>query len=158
MLRSPLDMLTRLVTKPERLVCGIMSGTSVDAIDIAIARIHGSGTSTRIELLQFNETLYAEEFQNRIFANSEVSSSNVNDICLLHTALAHVYAAAVRESCQSIGIEVEDLDLIGMHGQTLRHLPEPMEIAGYRIRSTLQIGSASTLSTLLRVPVVLFRN
>ncbi len=154
MQRSPLDTLTRLVTRPERLVCGIMSGTSVDAIDIAIARIRGSGPTTSIELLHFSETLYSEEFQNRIFASSEVSSSNVNDICVLHTALAHVYASAVQEGCQAIGIDPSDLDLIGMHGQTVRHLPDLMEIGGYRVRSSLQIGSASTLATLLQLPVV----
>lgn len=154
MQRSPLDTLTRIVTKGDRLVCGIMSGTSVDAIDIAIARIHGSGTATSIELLHFSETLYAEEVQNRIFASSEASSSNVNDICVLHTALAHVYASAVHAGCQAIGITAEDLDLIGMHGQTIRHLPDLIEIGGYRFRSSLQIGSAPTLATLLQTPVV----
>jgi anhydro-N-acetylmuramic acid kinase len=154
MQRSPLDILTRLVTKPNRLICGIMTGTSVDAIDIAIARIHGGGTATRLELLHFSETLFTEELQNRIFANSEVASSNVNDICLLHTGLAHVYAAAVKNSCQTLGIEVGDLDLIGMHGQTIRHLPGAIDIGGFEIRSTLQIGSGSTLATLLQLPVV----
>ncbi|MDX9759781.1 MAG: anhydro-N-acetylmuramic acid kinase [Bacteroidota bacterium] len=154
MIRSPLDILTRAVTKPSRLVCGIMSGTSVDAVDVAIARVHGGGTSLRLEPLHFHETLYAEELQHRIFANCEMASSNVNDICLLHTALAEVYADAVRALCHEHGIDVGDIDLIGMHGQTLRHLPDAMDFAGYSIRSTLQIGSGSTLATLLRVPVV----
>jgi len=151
---SPLDILTRLITKPERLVCGIMSGTSVDAIDVALVRIRGGGASTRITLLHFREILYAEELQNRIFANAEVASSNVNDICLLHAALSHAYAAAVHETCRSAGIDPTELDLIGMHGQTLRHLPEPMTIAGFRFRSSLQIGNAPMLATLLDTPVV----
>ncbi len=154
MQRTPLDILTRLVTASDRLVGGIMSGTSVNGIDVALVRIRGGGLHTKTELLHFREMLFAEELQTRIFANSEVSSSNVNDICLLHAALSHAYAAAVEETCRAAGIGVEELDLIGMHGQTLRHLPEPMEIAGSSIRSSLQIGSGPMLATLLDVPVV----
>lgn len=152
--RSPLDILTRLVTKPSRIVCGIMSGTSVDAVDVILARIEGSGASMRVEQLHYTETLYPEELQQRIFNNCEVASSNVNDICLLHTALAHVYADAVRALCQESGVALTEIDLVGMHGQTLRHLPELLDIAGYGIRSTLQAGSGPTLATLLQLPVV----
>jgi anhydro-N-acetylmuramic acid kinase len=152
--RSPLDMLTRLVTKPVRLVCGIMSGTSVDAVDVVLARLRGSGTALEIEQLHYTETLYSEELQQRIFNNCEVASSNVNDICILHTAIAHTYADAVRDACRERGIVLEEVDLIGMHGQTLRHLPDAIDIAGQGIRSTLQIGSGPTLATLLQVPVV----
>lgn len=154
MSRSPLDILTRAVTKPSRLVCGIMSGTSVDAVDVVLARLHGSGLSLTVEPLHYAETLYAEELQHRIFSNCEVASSNVNDICLLHTALAHVYADAVLAICRESGTAIEDIDLIGMHGQTLRHLPEAVDIGGYAIRSTLQVASGPTLASLLGVPVV----
>jgi anhydro-N-acetylmuramic acid kinase len=131
-----------------------MSGTSVDAVDVAITRVHGGGETARVELLHFTETLYSEELQNRIFANSEITSSNVNDICLLHSTLAHVYAAAVRACAREAGMEVSEIDLVGMHGQTLRHLPGQVNIGGQQVRSTLQIGSGPTLATLLQVPVV----
>lgn len=152
--RTPLDILTRLVTKPARLVCGIMSGTSVDAVDVVLARIEGSGLSLVAQPLHFSETLYSEELQHRIFDNCEVASSNINEICQLHVALAHVYADAVRALCHEGGVAIEDVDLVGMHGQTLRHLPGAVDIAGYAIRSTLQAGSGPTLATLLQVPVV----
>ena len=60
MTRSPLDILTRLVTKRERIVCGIMSGTSVDAVDVALTRIRGGGESVSLELLHYSQTLYSE--------------------------------------------------------------------------------------------------
>lgn len=154
MSRSPLDILTRLVTKPSRLVCGIMSGTSVDAVDVVLARIEGSGPSLRVEQLHYSETLYSEDLQQRIFHNCEVASSNINDICLLHVVLAQVYADAVRDLCREGGVALEDVDLVGMHGQTLRHLPEAVDLVGYHVRSTFQAGSGPTLATLLRLPVV----
>ena len=154
MQRSPLDILTRLVTMPRRLVCGIMSGTSVNGIDAALVRMRGEGRHSEAELLHYREVLFAEELQTRIFANSEVASSNVNDICLLHAALSHAYAAAVQETCHSAGIDPGEIDLVGLHGQTLRHLPEPMQIAGSSVRSSLQAGSGPMLATLLNTPVV----
>jgi len=152
--KSPLDILTHLVTAPERLIAGIMSGTSVDAIDVALVKIRGSGEHLELELVHYTETLFAEEMQQRIFANAEVSSSNVNDICLLHTALAHVYSDALRATCMEAGIDPCSLHLVGMHGQTIRHLPNAMDLAGLSIRSSLQIGSATTLAALSGIPVV----
>ncbi len=154
MARSPLDLLTRLTTKPERLVCGLMSGTSVDAVDVALVRIRGGGPGSHVELLHYAETLYPEEIQQRIFANAEVSTSNVDDICLLHSAVAHVYADAVSQLCNEAGVALQDIDLIGMHGQTLRHLPDKIGIGRHAVRSTLQIGNGATLASLLGVPVV----
>lgn len=154
MTETPLAILTRMITQPSRVVCGLMSGTSVDAVDVVLTRIHGGGDTARVEQLHYIEVLFAEELQQRIFNNCEVASSNVNDICVLNIALAHIYADAVRTACREGGIPLEDIDLIGMHGQTLRHLPEAMEIAGYQIRSTFQAGSGSTLATLLQCPVV----
>lgn len=154
MQRSPLEILTRLVTTRERLVCGIMSGTSLDGVDVALVRVSGAGTSTRVTLEGYSETLYPEEIQQRIFDNSEASSSSVDDICLLHTGLAYVYADAVRQLCVEKGITPRDIDLIGLHGQTLRHLPQALELGPHTLRSTFQAGSGSTLATLLGVPVV----
>lgn len=151
---TPLELLTRLVTAPERIVAGIMTGTSVDAVDVALVRTYGSDERLRIDLLHYSETLFAEELQQRVFANMEVSSSNVNDLCLLHAALGYAFADAVREACSSADIDVSEIQLVGMHGQTMRHLPEPMELAGVPLRSTLQLGSAPILATLLDVPVV----
>jgi len=131
-----------------------MSGTSVDAIDVVLVRVTGAGEQSVVEILHFLEVLFPEEIQQMVFTNAEVTSSNVNDICLLHTTLAFVYADAVRQVCNVAGIAVEAIDLVGMHGQTIHHLPEKIKVASYHVRSTLQIGSGPTLSKLLGVPVV----
>jgi anhydro-N-acetylmuramic acid kinase len=154
MTRSPLDILQRLVTKNERLVCGVMSGTSVDAVDVALVRLRGGGPGTALHLVHAHETLFPEELQDMIFANSEPSRSTVSDICVLHSALAHLYADAIREACGAAGIALADIDLVGLHGQTIHHMPEPTQAGPYDVRSSLQIGSGPTLAALLGVPVV----
>ena len=152
--RSPLDILTSIATKDSRLLCGVMSGTSVDAIDVAIVRIRGGGNATKLELLHYSETLFPEEIQQLVFANAEVSSSNVYDLCLLHTAISHAYAEAIRQTCTEAGMDVRQLDLVGMHGQTMHHIPAAASIGGHVIRATMQAGSGPTLAILLGVPVL----
>ena len=151
---SPLHILTSLATKERLLICGIMSGTSVDAVDVALVSIQGSGTDTALRLLHYAETLYAEEVQQRIFDNMDASTSNVYDICVLDAVLARTYADAVSQTCADAGLSLRDIDLVGMHGQTLHHLPTPVQNGPYSIRSTFQAGSGSMLAALLGMPVV----
>jgi len=151
---APHEILARLTQQPSRLVCGLMSGTSVDAVDAALVRISGSGTDTRAELVQAHELPFPDEARDMILNNAEVSTSTVSDVCVLRTLLAKLYAQAVRECCEKAAIEPSAIDLVGMHGQTLYHLPEPLEIAGYDIRSTFQCGNAPALAHELGVPVV----
>jgi anhydro-N-acetylmuramic acid kinase len=146
--------MTSLLVKESRLVCGLMSGTSVDGIDAALVEVHGGGPSTRIKVAGFSETVFPEEIQTLILANSETASSNVQDICVLNALLAQLYADCIHELCVECGIPLASVDLIGMHGQTLRHVPDPMQVAGYSARGTLQIGSGTTLAALLQTPVV----
>jgi anhydro-N-acetylmuramic acid kinase len=68
--------------------------------------------------------------------------------------LAALYADAVDRVLDEAGRDRAALDLVGSHGQTVQHLPEPADCAGEDVRATLQIGNPSTLATRLGVPVV----
>jgi anhydro-N-acetylmuramic acid kinase len=52
------------------------------------------------------------------------------------------------------GVRLEDLDLVGCHGQTVRHHPQPSAFAGGMVASSFQIGNGSALAADLGVPVV----
>jgi anhydro-N-acetylmuramic acid kinase len=151
---SPLDQLTRLATKKSLFVCGIMSGTSLDAIDVALVDIHGGGKGTSLSVRHFSEVLFPEEIREMILANSVASTSNVSELCVLNGALARLYAEAVQQACAEGGIDIHTIDLIGTHGQTVQHLPMPMTISGRDIRSTLQLGNGSMLAAMLGIPVI----
>ena len=81
-------------------------------------------------------------------------SVSVGTLSQLNVRLAHEYAQAVRNAAEMAGKLVEDLDLVGSHGQTVAHMPDGDQCAGISIRSTLQIGDPSVLANLLKVPVV----
>ncbi|MDZ4701103.1 MAG: anhydro-N-acetylmuramic acid kinase [Rhodothermales bacterium] len=139
---------------PVRLVAGVMSGTSLDGVDVAIARLAGSGRGMTIELAAFSSIPYPTPLRDLLLANSAPETSSVRHLSQLNVRLAHVYAAAIRTALERMELKPADLDLIGLHGQTVHHVPDAEDCAGVPTRSTLQIGDGSTLANLLGVPVV----
>lgn len=123
--------------KERRLVAGLMSGTSLDGIDVALVRIEGCGIHARLEQVAFKTVCYDPAFRQMIQAACRRETSNVEMICSLNFALGQRFADAVTEVCQENGVDVSDLDLIGSHGQTIWHQPG---------KSTLQIGEAAIIA------------
>jgi anhydro-N-acetylmuramic acid kinase len=131
-----------------------MSGTSLDGVDAALARIAGSGPALDVEQEAFVHLPYPEALQSLLHRNSTPEHSSVDELARLHVRLASLYAEAVDRVLDEAGRDREGLDLVGCHGQTVQHLPDPADCAGEDVRATLQIGNPSTLANQLGVPVV----
>jgi anhydro-N-acetylmuramic acid kinase len=146
--------LRRLLDRPERTVAGLMSGTSLDGVDAAVVRLSGSGRGLRVETLGFVSVPYEPPLRAALRDAAEVATSNVRDLALLHVVLAHRFADAVEAALARAGLDAAALDLVGSHGQTVHHLPEPAAVGGATARATLQIGDAAVLAARLGAPVV----
>ncbi|NBC17400.1 MAG: anhydro-N-acetylmuramic acid kinase [Bacteroidetes bacterium] len=131
-----------------------MSGTSLDGVDAVIARLDGSGRTLQIEQEAFIHVPYPEALRDLLLGNSVPDSSSVRDLSQLNVRLAHIYAEAVRRAARAAAVDLEDIDLVGSHGQTVHHVPQAADCAGQAVTSTLQLGSPSVLATLLGLPVV----
>jgi anhydro-N-acetylmuramic acid kinase len=131
-----------------------MSGTSVDGVDVAIVEIEGNWIDTKIKLIGFMEYPYPPGLKEVILGNSVKESSNVYDISQLNFLIPKIYSEAVFELLTKLNMSADEIDLIGSHGQTIHHVPEPVEIFGKRISSTLQIGDPSVLAKLTGVTTV----
>ena len=143
-----------LLEKEKKYVVGLMSGTSLDGVDAALVEIEGSWIETEINLMGFIEFPFPPGLKECLLNNSMRETSNVEEICRLNFLLPHIYAQAVEELCRQTDFPIENIDLIGTHGQTIQHLPEKKEMFGFEISSTLQIGDPSVLSKLLNKIVV----
>lgn len=131
-----------------------MSGTSLDGVDAVLAQLEESGTELEMEQIAFTHTPYPDPLQSLLQKNSTPSSSSLQDLCRLNVRLANLYAGAVERVLASAGTALDSLDLVGSHGQTVQHLPEPVECVGEQVRASLQIGDPATVANLLGVPVV----
>jgi anhydro-N-acetylmuramic acid kinase len=126
-------------------VAGIMSGTSLDGIDVAIVEITGTKFSRRVEVLAVRTTEYPRLVREALFAISNTITHTAS-VSRLNFLLGELYADAFLATCSENGIDPKSVGLIGMHGQTIFHEGDPVEYLGHRVASTLQIGEAAVVA------------
>lgn len=124
-------------------VAGVMSGTSLDGIDVALVHIEGSGVGSKVELIHFTTVPFSNDIKNEIQQVLSIENSNVQLICSLNFKLGLCFAKAVKEVCNEANFPLGQLDLIGSHGQTIYHQPKQ---DGNMISSTLQIGEPAVIA------------
>jgi len=143
-----MQRLAQMRTKHERLVIGLNSGTSADAIDAALVRFCGAGRELRHEMLFVREHPWPENLRRALL---DPLSLTVSDLARLHHETALHFAAAARELLSAAGVSPASVDLIGSHGQTVAHLParEPGQHT-----ATLQIGDLDVIAERTGLPVI----
>lgn len=141
----------QLMKKEEKLIIGLMSGTSVDGIDVALIKVNGNGLHTTYSLIYFLTFPYPDNVRKEIFEIFQPESSSVDRICSMNFTLGHLFSSAVEQLLKEANISKDEIDLIGSHGQTFYHIPENN---GKLVKSTLQLGEASVLCERIGCPVV----
>ena len=144
--------LAALLRTPERVVVGLMSGTSLDGVDAAVVRLSGSGRGLRFRVLGFATLPLGDALREAVRAAAE-DAAPPSALARLHVRLAHAFADAAEAALEAAGLPANALDLAGSHGQTVQHLPQPAPLAGHDVAVTLQIGDAAALAQRLGCPV-----
>lgn len=135
-----LAKLCRIAAQPSRLIIGLMSGTSMDGLDIALCRFSGSGMSTRVELLEFETQPFEASLQaevRQVFAKREI---DFQQLCLLNPKLGLLHGQMVNAAIARWGLAPGQVDLIASHGQTVFHAPRRQHRLADYPNATLQIG------------------
>jgi len=133
--------LQSIATKEVKYVIGLMSGTSVDGIDAALVKISGNSVDTKVEEIAFKNYPYSAPIKERIF--HLFNDATARDICHMNFLLGNLFAEAALDITNRAGLD--SVDLIGSHGQTIYHIPEPID-ADYPIKSTMQIGEGAVIA------------
>ena len=131
--------------KPQ-LFIGLISGTSVDGIDVAITDF----SSERPQLVAFDCHPINPDLASDIHAlcadetllPADVKNPN-HSIARVDLALGEVYAQAITETLAKAALSAADIVAIGNHGQTVRHQPPQRSAAEQPVRHgfSIQIGS-----------------
>ena len=119
-----------------------MSGTSADGVDAAVVDVGRK----RIELLAFQTFAYSPKLRSAVLDICRVETARVDEICHLNFVLGEVFADAVLKLSRKAELPLASIDLIGSHGQTIRHLPRPRRFGRRAVRSTLQIAEPSVIA------------
>jgi anhydro-N-acetylmuramic acid kinase len=138
------NIFAKLAAKKKLRVAGLMSGTSADGVDVAIADIGPD----KANVLAFDTFPYPTPLRQAIFRLFRPETSHVDDICHMNFVLGEVFADALFRLAKRSRIGMKTIDLVGSHGQTIYHSPSGREgpVGKGLVRSTLQIGEPSIIA------------
>lgn len=121
----------------QQLFIGLMSGTSVDGIDVALVDF-GCMPPTLIHAMG---QPFAAELQQSIHRTiQQPNKISLDSFGALDVALGHAYADAVLKLLAVTQLEAKDITAIGNHGQTIRHQPDS------ELPFSLQIGDNNIIA------------
>lgn len=141
-----LQTLFAVAQKEQRKIIGLMSGTSVDGLDIALCTISGHGSETEVELSAFETIPYNPTFKAEIKSVFSKKEVDLEKLCLLNPWIALQQAAMINTFLKNRHLTKEDVDLIASHGQTIYHAPKAQHQKKNFGNATLQIGDGDHMA------------
>jgi len=134
------------MSRKPMLVLGMMSGTSADGIDVALARVSGAPPKLNAKLLGHTSSKFPPAIRREILRVAEQHPIAAGDFSQLHFRLGKLFADAALAACHKFRVSPKRIALIGSHGQTVFHQGRPVACFGSRTASTLQIGEPSVIA------------
>lgn len=141
-----LSRLLAVAQQPSRRIIGLMSGTSLDGLDVALCRCTGHGAALQVAMEQFVTVPYEAAFQARLRAVSQ-PRVDLEEVVLLHAEVGRRHAATVLACLTGWGVGPAEVDVLASHGQTIWHAPRHQHgRAAFPHHATLQIGDGDHLA------------
>ncbi len=136
------------------LVLGMMSGTSADGIDVALARISGAPPNLKAKLLGHTSANFPPALRGEILRVAEQQPISAGELSQLNFRLGELFADAALSACRTFRVPPSRVALIGSHGQTIFHQGCPIPYFGSPTASTLQIGEPSVIAARIGITTV----
>ena len=141
-----IEKLYAVSAKQQRNIIGLMSGTSLDGLDVALCTIEGYGIETKLTLKRFTTVSYNEDFKTEVKNVFSKEVVNLQKLCLLNEWIAKQHAEMVNACLKKWDIAAAEIDLIASHGQTIYHAPLSLHGLQKFGNGTLQIGDGDHLA------------
>lgn len=126
------------------LYIGVMSGTSMDAIDVVVVDFSGNQTAD----LAYRSDPIPEQIRRQLLTLQAISSNELDLAARMDRQLARLIAQSIQSLLKDSGLSPQQITAIGSHGQTLRHEPELTD------SYTIQIGDPNTIAELTKITTV----
>ncbi|MEO7766652.1 MAG: anhydro-N-acetylmuramic acid kinase, partial [Ferruginibacter sp.] len=145
-MNANIDRLYKIGLSPSRLIIGLMSGTSVDGLDVALCNCKGSGSSTEVDIIRFETVGYNDDYRQEIKSVFSKHQVSLEKVCMLNGWIAAQHAAIINDCLKKWQVDPETVDLLASHGQTIYHAPKFMHEQDKFSNATLQIGDGDHLA------------
>ncbi|WP_337041977.1 anhydro-N-acetylmuramic acid kinase [Emticicia sp. 17c] len=141
-----IEKLYAIAQREERIIIGLMSGTSMDGLDVALCRFVGSGGDTNVKVEYFETVPFTEDIKDeirKVFAKKQI---DFQQLCLLNPWIGNLHGQIVNDCLKKWGVAATEVDVIASHGQTVFHAPKILHGLEKFPNATLQIGDGDHLS------------
>ncbi len=141
-----ISSLARIAQKPERRIIGLMSGTSLDGLDVALCGVTGAGGDTKVRIIEFKTVDYSDDIKaeiRKVFAKKTI---NFEHLALLNEWIGVLHAQMILACLKQWNIATSEVDLIASHGQTVMHAPKFIHGQDKFPNATLQIGDGDHIA------------
>ncbi|MBD7984774.1 anhydro-N-acetylmuramic acid kinase [Sporosarcina sp. Sa2YVA2] len=126
-------------------VCGLMSGTSLDGLDIAIVDFSFANNQIQHDLLYFKTVSYEESLKSELHSLMNPMTP-LRTVSSMNMYLGEFFADELQATIKESTIDFESIDLISSHGQTIWHEPSTEKDSVYTRPNTMQIGDISVIA------------
>jgi len=134
------------VKRTSSLALGMMSGTSADGIEVALARVSGAPPNLNAKLLAHTSVQFPPAVRKEILRVAEQHPITAGALSQLNFRLGELFADAAIAACRKFRVSPRRISLIGSHGQTIFHQGKPANFLGRPTSSTLQVGEPSIIA------------
>jgi len=141
-----IEKLQDIAQKSSRTIIGLMSGTSLDGLDIALCEIRGKGKSTKAELKHFASYSYDPNFKSQLKAITSVPKASLQEVTVLHSYLGNYHGELILKALDKWGVDPSGVDCVASHGQTIYHTPKRQHDRPDMPNATLQIGDGDHIA------------
>jgi 1,6-anhydro-N-acetylmuramate kinase len=141
-----LTALLDIAQKDERQIVGLMSGTSLDGLDVALCGISGSGRRTHVRVKNFETVNYSAEIKadiREVFAKKTIDFPH---LAMLNEWIGALHAQMILDCFKRWSVRPDQVDLIASHGQTVMHAPKSIHALERFPNATLQIGDGDHIA------------
>jgi anhydro-N-acetylmuramic acid kinase len=136
-------------------VLGIMSGTSADGVDVALARISGAAPGITAALEGHHHVPFPRRVRDAILRLANGGATSAAELSELNFRLGKEFSEAVIGACRRWRVPLRKIAVIGSHGQTMHHQgANQWSRAGWRMASTLQIGEPNIIAEHTGIPTI----
>ncbi|MCC5452802.1 anhydro-N-acetylmuramic acid kinase [Rheinheimera sp. UJ51] len=153
-MHNHIKKLYQSAAKTERRIIGLMSGTSLDGLDVALCRVSGAGLQTKLVLEQHTTLNYQDDYRERVRAVFSKRDVDLQHVTLLNAWIGQQHGEMVKQCLAQWQLTPLDIDLIASHGQTIFHCPQRQHQDPRWGNGTLQIGDADHLSVTTGITTV----
>ncbi|MEJ5287412.1 MAG: anhydro-N-acetylmuramic acid kinase [Bacteroidota bacterium] len=135
-----------------RYVIGIMTGTSVDSVDIVLSKFIGAKSRHFLFSMLYYDNFPLSVNLKTSIENAIANIATTREIAQLNFELAYFFVKTVKTFLEMHNFPIEKVNAIGVHGQTVWHEPHPKD--NPKNGFTFQLVSLGAMAQLLKIPIV----